>query len=89
MLARRTPDPTCVSSDCSAVPLGWCELRGDRRRRGFPQRNDYAIAAFVICSSCPVQAACQAYALNHRIEHGTWGGCTSGQRAQLIPMATS
>lgn len=51
-------------------------------------RSEYAAAALVICSSCLVQAACFAYSLHHYIEHGIWGGRTSGQRAQLIPKET-
>ena len=66
-------------------------MRAARRSeatRGFPQRDDYATASLVICSSCLVQAACLAYALDRHIEHGIWGGRTSGQRAQLIPKET-
>lgn len=63
------------------MAAGGCELRGDRRLRVVPP-------ALVICSSCLVQAACLAYALDHHIEHGIWGGRTSGQRAQLIPKET-
>jgi WhiB family redox-sensing transcriptional regulator len=39
--------------------------------------------AKTICFSCPVRTECLAYALEHRIEHGIWGGTTERERRGL------
>lgn len=38
-----------------------------------------ARAAKQVCASCPVLAACQAFAL-HNQTHGIWGGMTEAER---------
>ena len=37
-----------------------------------------------ICGSCPVQKECLAYALEHRMKDGFWGGLTAKQRKSLL-----
>ena len=44
------------------------------------QGTDIAVA---ICADCPVRDACLAYALEHGIEHGIWGGETATQRKPI------
>lgn len=47
-------------------------------------RNRHEIArAKAICASCQVQKACLQFALQHKEEHGIWGGLTSRERARL------
>ncbi|MDX3026181.1 WhiB family transcriptional regulator [Streptomyces acidiscabies] len=44
------------------------------------------------CTGCPVRTECLAYALDHRIEHGAWGGMTDRERRALLrrrPTVTS
>ncbi|MEV7676934.1 WhiB family transcriptional regulator [Streptomyces sp. NPDC088752] len=44
------------------------------------------------CTGCPVRTECLAYALDHRIEHGIWGGMTERERRALLrrrPLVTS
>ena len=33
-----------------------------------------------ICAGCPVLDECREHALEHRIEHGVWGGCSERER---------
>ncbi|MFE5112061.1 WhiB family transcriptional regulator [Streptomyces sp. NPDC056663] len=45
-----------------------------------------------ICSQCTVKTECLAHALDHRIEHGVWGGMTERERRALLrrrPAVTS
>ncbi|NEB74667.1 WhiB family transcriptional regulator [Streptomyces sp. SID14478] len=37
-----------------------------------------------ICKPCPVRTECLAHALDHRIEHGMWGGMTERERRALL-----
>ncbi|MFF9344877.1 MULTISPECIES: WhiB family transcriptional regulator [unclassified Streptomyces] len=48
--------------------------------------------AKAICTDCSVRTRCLAYALDHRIEHGIWGGMTERERRRLLrrkPAVTS
>lgn len=36
-----------------------------------------------VCSQCPVAAECLAYALEHEIEYGVFGGLSARQRRDL------
>jgi WhiB family redox-sensing transcriptional regulator len=37
-----------------------------------------------ICESCPVKAPCLEHALEHRIDHGVWGGASERQRRRIL-----
>lgn len=48
--------------------------------------------AKAVCGGCPVRTECLAHALDHRIEHGIWGGMTERERRALLrrrPTVTS
>lgn len=48
--------------------------------------------AKALCGGCEVRTECLAYALDHRIEHGIWGGMTERERRALLrrrPTVTS
>lgn len=48
--------------------------------------------AKVVCTGCPVRTECLAYALDHRVEYGIWGGMTERERRALLrrrPTVTS
>jgi WhiB family redox-sensing transcriptional regulator len=36
-----------------------------------------------ICGTCPVQASCLKWALDHGAGFGIWGGLTEGERREL------
>uniref|UniRef100_UPI0038D0E084 WhiB family transcriptional regulator n=1 Tax=Kitasatospora indigofera TaxID=67307 RepID=UPI0038D0E084 len=40
--------------------------------------------AKAVCGGCPVRTECLAQALDHRIEHGVWGGMTERERRALL-----
>jgi WhiB family redox-sensing transcriptional regulator len=40
-------------------------------------------AARQICAECPVKAECLEYALENRIDHGVWGGCSERERRRI------
>ncbi len=59
----------------------WRELaacRGEDTELFFPEGS--AAQAPQACTGCPVRADCLAYADEHRIAWGTWGGETEGDR---------
>ena len=37
-----------------------------------------------ICNGCPVTEPCLEYALEHRIDHGVWGGCSERERRRIL-----
>lgn len=37
-----------------------------------------------ICADCPVKVACLEHALEHRIDHGVWGGCSERERRRIL-----
>lgn len=50
----------------------------------FPSDGVGVIWAKRICAGCPVQAACLAYALAHREDHGVWGGTSERERRAML-----
>lgn len=37
-----------------------------------------------VCGECGVQAECLEYALEFRIDHGVWGGCSERERRRIL-----
>jgi WhiB family redox-sensing transcriptional regulator len=37
-----------------------------------------------ICATCNVTEQCLEYALEQRIEHGVWGGCSERERRRIL-----
>ncbi len=51
----------------------------------FPSDGVGVDRARKICNSeCPVASQCLEYALEHRIEHGVWGGCSERERRRIL-----
>jgi WhiB family redox-sensing transcriptional regulator len=51
----------------------------------FPSDGVGVDRARKICSNdCPVAAKCLEYALDQRIEHGVWGGCSERERRRIL-----
>ena len=46
----------------------------------FPSDGVGVDRARKICTDCPVARLCLEYALEERIEHGVWGGCSERER---------
>jgi WhiB family redox-sensing transcriptional regulator len=50
----------------------------------FPSDGVGVDEAKAICAGCPVSALCLEYALEHRIDHGVWGGASERQRQRIL-----
>ena len=50
----------------------------------FPSDGVGVDRARKICTDCPVGAQCLEYALEQRIEHGVWGGCSERERRRIL-----
>ena len=50
----------------------------------FPSDGVGVEVAKEICASCPVKEPCLEYAIEHRVDHGVWGGASERQRRRII-----
>jgi len=50
----------------------------------FPSDGVGVDRARKICNGCPVLDTCLEYALEQRIEHGVWGGCSERERRRIL-----
>jgi len=50
----------------------------------FPSDGVGVDLARAICATCPVQSACLEYALENRVDHGVWGGCSERERRRIL-----
>lgn len=50
----------------------------------FPNDGVGVAVAQRICADCPVKEPCLEYALEHRIDHGVWGGCSERERRRIL-----
>lgn len=41
---------------------------------------DTEFVATQVCNPCPVKHECLAWAIEHKVQFGVWGGLTEGQR---------
>jgi WhiB family redox-sensing transcriptional regulator len=50
----------------------------------FPSDGVGVEVARRICADCPVKEPCLEYALEHRIDHGVWGGSSERERRRIL-----
>lgn len=50
----------------------------------FPSDGVGVDRARKICKDCPVKATCLEFALEERIDHGVWGGCSERERRRIL-----
>ena len=50
----------------------------------FPEKGGSTREAKRICASCDVRPECLEYALEFRIDHGVWGGCSERERRRIL-----
>jgi WhiB family redox-sensing transcriptional regulator len=50
----------------------------------FPSDGVGVDRARKICATCNVTEQCLEYALEQRIEHGVWGGCSERERRRIL-----
>lgn len=58
--------------------------RGHSPSDFFPSDGTGVDAARRLCALCPVRVECLEYALEHRIDHGVWGGASERQRRRIL-----
>jgi WhiB family transcriptional regulator, redox-sensing transcriptional regulator len=74
-----TPDPDSVTA---WMAEGSCRMYPPAAF--FPSDGVGVDKARRICATCPVIETCLEYALEHRIEHGVWGGCSERERRRIL-----
>jgi WhiB family redox-sensing transcriptional regulator len=50
----------------------------------FPSDGVGVDRARKVCAGCPVIDKCREHALENRIEHGVWGGCSERERRRIL-----
>lgn len=50
----------------------------------FPSDGVGVDKARKICAGCPVLDTCLEFALEQRIDHGVWGGCSERERRRIL-----
>lgn len=78
-LATAPPDP---DSESAWMSDGNCRLHPPATF--FPSDGVGVDKARKICRDCPVMARCLEYALDERIDHGVWGGCSERERRRIL-----
>ena|SRR6056297_3245129 len=78
-LATAPPDP---DSESAWMADGNCRLHPPATF--FPSDGVGVDKARKICRDCPVMARCLEYALEERIDHGVWGGCSERERRRIL-----
>lgn len=74
--------PTGHTTDNGWMHSGSC--RSEPPSTFFPSDGVGVIVAQQICAGCPVKVECLEHALEHRIDHGVWGGASERQRRRLL-----
>lgn len=78
-LATAEPDP---DSESAWMAEGNCRLHPPATF--FPSDGVGVDKARKICRDCPVVARCLEYAIEERIDHGVWGGCSERERRRIL-----
>ncbi len=78
-----------TSSTVETMPEGmeWmldAKCRGAAAIEFFPSDGSGVERAMRVCATCSVQSECLEYALEHRIEHGVWGGASERERRRIL-----
>ena len=79
MNATPLPDP---DSPTAWMADGLCRLYPPEMF--FPSDGVGVEKAKKVCATCPVSSDCLEHALDHRIEHGVWGGASERQRRRIL-----
>lgn len=78
-LQTAPPDP---DSETAWMADGNCRLHPPATF--FPSDGVGVDKARKICRGCPVLTQCLEYALDARIDHGVWGGCSERERRRIL-----
>ena len=50
----------------------------------YPETDEEALAAKLVCGECSVQETCLEFALQGREKEGVWGGATEKERRRIL-----
>lgn len=73
-----------ADNDATSVWMSKGNCRNYPPATFFPSDGVGVDRARKICNGCPVLDTCLEYALENRIEHGVWGGCSERERRRII-----
>jgi WhiB family transcriptional regulator, redox-sensing transcriptional regulator len=73
-----------VDADYTTAWMGAGNCRNYPPDMFFPSDGVGVDRARKICTGCPVVTDCLEYALEQRIEHGVWGGCSERERRRIL-----
>ena len=77
-------DPTASAEDTATAWMAQGNCRLFPPATFFPSDGVGVDKARRICGDCPVSEPCLEYALEQRIEHGVWGGCSERERRRIL-----
>lgn len=82
------PEPDLLASElANEFEYEWmteAKCRGADPSAFFPSDGIGVERAQRVCESCSVKLECLEYALEHRIEHGVWGGASERERRRIL-----
>lgn len=81
--ARRRAQPTRTSRNVPPVDWSAAACAGLNPDLFHPVRGQNAAPAKAVCAGCDLRAACLAWALANREEHGIWGGLSVRDRQRI------
>lgn len=91
--SNNNPEPIERTFEEQAAPSGRATDWSSRAKcKGYdpdvfhPYDGAGVIAAKEICRECAVRTECLEYALEHKIDHGVWGGTSERQRKRILKL---
>jgi len=79
-----TPTDTATDNDSATAWMSAGNCRNYPPAVFFPSNGVGVDRARKICADCPVLDECLEHALDNRIEHGVWGGCSERERRRIL-----
>lgn len=80
-------DNTPIEPGDTSEQMQWmldARCRGYDPGEFFPSDGVGVDQARKICAECTVRIECLEYALEYRIDHGVWGGCSERERRRIL-----
>lgn len=81
---EHAPPPGLPAEEVSAAWMLQARCRGASPGEFFPSDGVGVDQARKVCAACDVRLECLEYALEHRIDHGVWGGCSERERRRIL-----
>jgi WhiB family transcriptional regulator, redox-sensing transcriptional regulator len=78
------PTDDAGTGDVEQTWMSKARCRGHAPQEFFPSDGVGVDRARQFCAGCDVRVECLEYALEHRIDHGVWGGCSERERRRIL-----